>query len=182
MSNLQKAITAGLMHGIVIENKADYKQTGFAKKLKLNGVFENSISVNGLSMRQPMHRYIPYLFPMSSLIKEIEFGGERFVPLHILFGILCSSNYVGFEEIGAIIDFQIDDEWNHCMTMRNFDQELCFSYDNNTGAFMLMIDGECEFVSYQQELFDKLDEWHFNRRNISPDQFIEVNEDNNPYK
>lgn len=143
---LTKTLTHGLMHGLVIENKADYRQTGFAKKLKLNGVFENSISVNGLSMRQPMRRYIPYLFPMSSLTKEIEFKGERFVPI---------------------------DKMSEELKLNTI--EYCWIAANIHQPAFPMKDLRASVVEWMQKHM-------FNVEQLSPEEFIEVNETNNPYK
>ena len=114
----------------------------------------------------------PILRPLSDLTKEIEVNGEKFVPIEWLFyNLIEKSDIVQFEwkfkeDIKPI--FQIDDEWNHCVTFINhFQHELCFSFDSNTNSFMLGMLWDTSFgvewfnISNQYAMFNKLFEWHF---------------------
>lgn len=139
---LTKTLTAGLMHGLKVkdmyENKVLYidytSQTYDFKHVGLKLCIERN------------ERFKPFLFPMSSLTKEIEFKGERFVPYIELLRI-CNFD----------VDNMSDEELNH--------------YKDNCRDIELMMFFEVE----------KLIEWHFNVFGLSPEEFIEVNETNNPY-
>lgn len=112
----------------------------------------------------------PILRPLSDLTKEIEHNGEKFVPIEWLFNNLVDDtdvidfDYEFKEEIKP--SFQIDDGWNHCMTLINdYGHSVCFSYDSNSNSFMLGIESrpgvEWCMISNQYEMFQKLFEWHF---------------------
>ncbi len=112
----------------------------------------------------------PILRPLSDLTKEIEYNGEKFVPIEFLFNNLVDAadviefDYEFKEEIKPV--FQIDDGWNHCMSLKNdYGHILCFSFDSNSKSFMLGIESRpgvewCN-ISNQYEMFQKLFEWHF---------------------
>lgn len=110
----------------------------------------------------------PILRPLSDLTKEIDVNGEKFIPLVKLFYMLDSSNYVDFDgEITSDYELSIDDGWNHCLQFTYGENELCFSYGED--SFMLVVANtfnnmqsmDAQFVTRQLELFNKLFEWHF---------------------
>lgn len=108
------------------------------------------------------------LKPISKLVEEITYDGKTFTPLQELFYMVDSYNYVDYSEIleeGFITKFQIDDDWNHVMTITNNDASLEFCYDKWRQAFMLLAvtdDGlETLAVTPQYPLFKKLLEWGF---------------------
>jgi hypothetical protein len=112
----------------------------------------------------------PILSPLSDLTKEIEYNGEKFVPIEWLFIYLVDeSDVVEFDFTKGITPiFQVDDGWNHCISFKNdYGRDLCFSFDSNSNSFMLGLGWENEFgvewcmISNQYEMFQKLFEWHF---------------------
>lgn len=133
---LTKTLTAGLMHVLKgIHNGETHLLTG----VTTDEAYE---SLNVKRLKDNYHdlihfeEFTPYLLPMSSLTKEIEFKGERFVPMQMLFGsVTFWKNY---------IDKPLS-EWEHSKV-------------------------------------DWLIEHHFNVFGLSPDEYIEVNETNNPYR
>jgi len=117
-----------------------------------------------------VYQYITeiYLRPLSDLTKEIEHNGEKFVPIEWLFNNLVDATDVIEFEFGSNETpiFQIDDGWNHCMSLKNdYGYILCLSFDSNTKSFMLGIESrpgvEWCMISNQYEMFQKLFEWHF---------------------
>lgn len=134
MSNLKRTLIHGLEHGLKVEYKLR-DDSGF----RLDGMYdemEGQANVQG-SMIDWLHEFDfvkPYLFDLTDLTKEIEIGGQRFVPKEWL-----RLNYIG-ESMGLN-----PATWSH-------------------------------------RTIEKLCEWHFNCFNLSPDEFIQVDEINNPYK
>lgn len=117
---------------------------------------------NTVNSSYQVSEFKPLLRNLPDLTKEIEVNGERFVPIVELFKMLPSSNYVDYRGNFKYPQFQIDDEWNHCLSYETKQQDtLCFSFDSNSNSFMLMVNETIEFVSNQLALFQKLYEWHF---------------------
>lgn len=134
MSNLKRTLIHGLEHGLKI-----YNDNGFGKDLwgELEIISKTSVGIRyGKKAFKSLNinECTPYLFDLSSLTKEIEIGGQRFVPKEWL-----RMNYIG-ESMGL-----------------------------NT-------------ASWSHRTIEKLCEWQFNCFNLSPDEFIEVTDELNPYK
>lgn len=151
MSNLQKALTHGLMHGLKAHVRDSYVDGSHSdyRIAEIKGLdFENE-TVNARCADWNSNYLFedtkPILFPMSALTKEIEFKGERFVPIEVL----QSMNF-GWVKID--------------------DGELCCDVHNGMP------------LSDMSLFLDQLNMWHFNIFNLSPEEYIEVNETNNPYK
>lgn len=169
---LTKTLTAGLNNGLKVkdtyENKVLYidytSQTYDFKHVGLKLCIERN------------ERFKPFLFPMSALTKEIDFKGERFVPVVELAKLLFDEikwQDGGFELVeDNKVYFHSYESVNH----------FWFGYDR---LFMVDLNGEecmCGDLSEYILIFDFLHEHHFNVFGLSPDEYIEVNEDNNPYR
>ena len=105
----------------------------------------------------------PILFPTSALTKEIQLAnynnGEPFVPVEEIGKIHLGDKYNSF-------DFPKEDE--------NF-----IGFNSKYGGWSMYNFGD--FSSLPQWIIELLNRWHINYR-LSPDQFIEVTEEFNPYK
>lgn len=119
------------------------------------------------------------LRPISDLIKEITYDGKTFIPLQELFYMVDNTNYIDYSDVleeGFTTKFQIDDGWNHVMTLSNNDIKLEFSYDKWSQAFMLLAikDGGWDVlnVTPQYPLFKKLLEWEFDIELSNEDDVI----------
>ena len=140
MSTLQKTLTAGLMHGLKVQD--DFRKTcDLVIELTDRSFTENAREVR---LNYALTKgYIPFLFPMSALTKEIEFKGETFVP------------------IGRIYKK--------------------YKYTISEKTIELILENEDLFIC-PYGIIEWLIEHHFNVFGISPEEFIEVNETNNPYR
>ena len=118
---------------------------------------------------------MPILRPLD-LTKEIEHGGEKFVPIVELaktaFGYLDASK----------INFKAESSGNIYSCSLN--KILHFSLDSNDNSFIAIHNGKTVCVPKQLELFQKLISWHFDIYNlISKNQAIDINIlETNPYK
>lgn len=146
---LTKTLTAGLMHGLkgkhLVGDYGNFTLCQIILDNSLGDEYEKFLWRNDQDNSIRKFNCIPSLFPMSALTKEIEFKGERFVPIEVL----QSMNF-GWVKID--------------------DGELCCDVHNGMP------------LSDMSLFLDQLNMWHFNIFNLSPDEFIEVNETNNPYK
>lgn len=139
-------------------------------EIKINGIKKGSrkdevILLNDKVIPLYLHECQPNLRPLSQLIEEIEHNGERFVPIVELAKIgIDDSQYPDWSKI------RIEEKdkhqiplrlWFDCVNGRAYDFESWFFYLK--GAFFV----EChdEDVHYevrnQEQLFQKLYEWHF---------------------
>jgi hypothetical protein len=109
----------------------------------------------------------PLLRPLSSLIKEIEVDGKRFVPMVELADIaycdISDKNYKTAQDENSIgVSFNIENDENefthqvfaYSFTTKHFGRHLRVNPHQKHLA-------EVEFVLHQLELFEKLFEWHF---------------------
>ena len=99
----------------------------------------------------------PYLRPLSYLTKEIEHKGEMFVPVDF---------------------FEVTDDHRTCPIEQDHGntkviKDLKAIAKNNVGF-------DVQFLPLW--VVDQLRAWMFNVDNLSPDEFIEVTDENNPYK
>lgn len=173
--SLTKTLTAGLMHGLVCEI-LDYKIDYVGKQFDtIVGIHQWSkeghwclITEGGA--KPSFDRVKPILFPMSSLTKEIEFKGERFVPIYELAKLFHTVKPPAIEHYSDAVEHGY---YGAQCTCWNSVKEMRYSY------FQMPFG---EFItSAEHQIIEKLQEWHFNIYNLSPDEFIEVNETNNPY-
>ena len=119
------------------------------------------------------------LKPISDLINEMTYDGKTFIPLQELFYMVDSTNYIDYAEIfesGFTTKFQIDDDWNHVMTISNNGLKLEFNYDKWGQAFNLMAIKEdiWEYLSIspQYPLFKKMIEWGFDIELVNEDDVL----------
>lgn len=120
----------------------------------------------------------PYLFPTSALTKEIQLvnynNGEPFVPL-VEIARLCANKDFGVKTDTPLYFDENQVSYIHQDVRYEFIFDgVSFSYDWKGRVW-----NKC---SVNQLLgFELLHKFHINYR-LSPDQFIEVSEENNPYK
>lgn len=176
--NMIKTLTAGLMHGLKV-SKAE-GETIFT--LGYHEVMNERNPVRSISIAID-NNYKPYLFPMSSLTKEIEFKGKRFVPiveLYKLTGLDLNLRRKELEFYPTKFDVTGFGSVLYVNGVKSFETN-CFSKQGGNYPVSFLA-GKGRNIVNHYTLYEKLIEWHFNLHNLSPDQFIEVNETNNPYK
>jgi hypothetical protein len=117
----------------------------------------------------------PILYPLSDLTKEIEHGGEKFVPIVELAKIAWVDGYV---------DFKYQSLKEGTVFIAFSDKNNVFGYDSNTQSFFGAIDGKPCSVVNQLTLFETMVKYHFDIYNlISKNQAIDINTlERNPYK
>ena len=117
---------------------------------------------------------MPILRPLD-LTKEIEHGGEKFVPIVELAKIAWVDDDVDFK-------YQSLKEGTVFITFS--DKNNVFGYDSNTQSFFGAIDGKPCSVVNQLTLFETMVKYHFDISNlISKNQAIDINTlETNPYK
>ena len=116
----------------------------------------------------------PILFPLSSLTKEIEHNGEKFVPI---------------VELAKII-VDLPDRFPYCFETKVSSilqsEKHEFGYNHRGQSFHLFDRESMEFKPFpnQLELFQNLIEWHFDIAGlIEKGEAIDVNTlETNPYK
>jgi hypothetical protein len=105
----------------------------------------------------------PILRPLSDLTKEIEVGGDKFVPLYKLCkmqGFSMSNNW----------EYSFNTEFNIVAMMKS--EDWIFRYMNTEKSFWL--NGISDFNKKHQksqkqlQMFEKLYEWHFDIYNLIP--------------
>lgn len=160
-NNLQKTLCNGMMYGLKFKSRLlDEPQaiTGINidHKVNLIDVYSGSEDFHGEAIK-------PYLFDLTDLTKEIEFRGQRFVPLERLFIPEDHDMQIRFIRNDRILEF-----YTHYTGSEE--------YENH---YELYLD---EWWGWEFWIIDKLTEWHFNVFELSKDQFIRVTEELNPYK
>ena len=117
----------------------------------------------------------PILRPPSYLTKEIEHGGEKFVPIVELAKIAWVDGYV---------DFKYQSLKEGTVFIAFPDKNNVFGYDSNTQSFFGAIDGKPCSVVNQLTLFETMVKYHFDISDlISKNQAIDINTlETNPYK
>ena len=117
---------------------------------------------------------MPILRPLD-LTKEIEHGGEKFVPIVELAKIAW---------VDEDIDFKYQSLKEGTVFIAFSDKNNVFGYDSNTQSFFGAIDGKPCSVVNQLTLFETMIKWHFDLSDlISKNQAIDINIlETNPYK
>ena len=117
---------------------------------------------------------MPILRPLD-LTKEIEHGGEKFVPIVELAKIAW---------VDDDVDFKYQSLKEGTVFIAFSDKNNVFGYDSNTQSFFGAIDGKPCSVVNQLTLFETMVKYHFDISNlISKNQAIDINTlETNPYK
>ena len=127
--------------------------------------------------KSPIKFIKPILRPLSDLTKEIEVNGEKFVPMMELFMLIHDYHLVVINN-GKLdysdnnITYQIDDEYNHCITFKK--EETTLSYDKYEQRFNIT-QGWNDITFNYIEMHNKLLEWHFNVFNLPENLFVDIN-------
>lgn len=152
---LKRDLCARLMEGVKVKNQYGDVCTLVSVSNRLNSEFEYKES-GGRTDYSSFKGIKPYLFSTSALTKEIQIAnynnGEPFVPI-VEINRLASTN----KEVSQCI------EWGYS------EDHFLINVDYFIGGW------EVTFIT------DLLNRWHINYR-LSPDQFIEVTDEFNPYK
>lgn len=105
------------------------------------------------SVTYGLEHIIPLLLPLSSLTKEIEHNGEKFVPIIKLYAISNGLNWAKEVSLG-----NTNTEW-WCYHKNNIN--TVFGYNIDNGFYHRGLLEELVIVRNQLELWQKLYEWHF---------------------
>ena len=118
---------------------------------------------------------MPILRPLSDLTKEIEHGGEKFVPIVELAKIAW---------VDEDVDFKYQSLKEGTVFIAFSDKNNVFGYDSNTQSFFGAIGGKPCSVVNQLTLFETMISWHFDILGlISKNQAVDINTlETNPYK
>lgn len=100
----------------------------------------------------------PVLYDLSYLTKEIEHGGKKFIPMHILKNGGTDLNEYRFLE------------WKGYSVIDNEQHETC--YCPKTMSFYQFYMGDNRMCTDQYEKFQLLLKWHFNVFNLPETEFI----------
>lgn len=199
---LKRELCARLMEGVMMVNK-EVNKTYFNPLILKGFRDEDSIYLHGLSLPQKLSNHAPILFPTSALTKPIQIAsynnGEPFVPLRELHRLNELNEFSKNKEMlrRIFVDTVISCDFteNDGSTFSSDYAQLKYTVDTNMGtliysfgynATMRRFDARDEThkrplgVAYQLDMFDLLNRWHINYR-LSPDQFIEVTDEFNPY-
>lgn len=145
--------------------------------LRMNGIdMDMAWFTDGGRVGYSMVKFKPVLHPITCLNQEITVNGETFVPI------------VELAEIGEPVYFSEEnlfsrsDNGMYGCAWKKDENAYCFGFFPDTCSFFIKSDSnEYLFVTNQQRMFDKLNEWHINFR--LPDHlFVPVTETFNPYK
>jgi len=101
-------------------------------------------------------RYKPILHPLSDLIKEIEVGGERIVPI-VELAKISDSDFLKIDSLKSNYGL-------FGVKYYDTDDNICvFAYHSNNHSFAESYFSEniISISLHQLELFQKLFEWHF---------------------
>ncbi|WP_185246658.1 hypothetical protein [Chryseobacterium bernardetii] len=102
--------------------------------------------------------FIPVLYDLSYLTKEIEHEGRKFIPMHMLKNGGTDLNEYRFLE------------WKGYSAIDNEQHETC--YCPETMSFYQFYMGDSRMCTGQYEKFQLLLKWHFNVFQLPEDQFI----------
>lgn len=120
----------------------------------------------------------PILHPLSSLTKEIEINGEKFVPYIELFR--SKYNYIteggmplNSDDINIVFGTPLD---KNAPSFRIWHSNLAKSYTNISFSHL---SGKllCDY-----DVYEKLLEWKFNVFNLDESLYVKVTDEFNPYK
>ena len=122
----------------------------------------------------PIHHVRPFLRPMSDIVKEIEVNGKKFIPLLALLKIISTT-----EHEHKIVDIAFK-TYNMCGIISHAFVDYA-NETSNLGTLIYRFSYDLEFrrfghfdktrniplgVPFQVDLFDKLNEWHFDYRGL----------------
>ena len=99
----------------------------------------------------------PILRPLSDLIKEIEFGGEKFIPIERLLDIKTKIDwsYSDYLKVDKTVN-------EYRVTFNTNERKPWFGYRSDKNFFFsLDLYGNIKHVENQLELFEKMFEWGF---------------------
>jgi hypothetical protein len=182
IKHLATYLPYGLKLQYVVREKVE--KTGIIKSISHNEdeTHPTRVSISAMYNEEHIWMFKPILRPLSDLTKEIEYNGEKFVPLFELFKLINDYHLVDFDinYSEKNISFQIDDNWNHIMTFNDID--LQFGYDENDFIFHLTE----SFMNYSFnyiQMHEKLYEWKFDVFNLIENGLsVAVTDEFNPYK
>lgn len=140
------------------------------------GSIENAIvlKLNKGKQYSPIHHVRPFLRPMSDIVKEIEVNGKKFIPLLALLKIISTT-----EHEHKIVDIAFK-TYNMCGIISHAFVDYA-NETSNLGTLIYRFSYDLEFrrfghfdktrniplgVPFQVDLFDKLNEWHFDYRGL----------------
>ena len=120
------------------------------------------------------YNYIkPMLFPTSALTKPIRLAnynnGEPFVPIYELARLFHTISPDSIEDYTDAVEYGFYGA--QCTCWLSVKEGRCNYFQMPFGDFI---------TSAEFRIIEKLNQWHINYR-LSPDQFVEVTEENNPY-
>ncbi len=133
----------------------------------------NRIKIDGVCLHIDITGFKPILRQLSDLTKEIDYKGEKFVPIVELAKMALNQNV-------NPLRFHRDDDGYYVELNNN----VVFAYCYNQYCFGLYKYNELFTVTKQLQLFQKLIEWHFDIAGlIEKGEAIDVNKlETNPYK
>lgn len=103
--------------------------------------------------------YKPLLRPLSYLIKEIEFEGEKFRPMFKLLQLVSGQK----EILSETIEYSFDPEGKAYFIRVNYKGFfVILAYDLNDKSFRMIRNGKIFSINNQLEAFELLFKWHFN--------------------
>ncbi len=114
------------------------------------------------------HNAIPILRPLSDLTKEIEYNGERFVP------ILALLNYVRYGLDGLDTYYNDKDNLESYVISEYKNSISCYEKYNDDKTLNIATDHEIFFEPYY--IIEKLLEWHFDIFSLIPQNLaVDIN-------
>lgn len=176
-TNLQKTLYNGMLYGLKVglpENSDPQEVAKIGKDAVCLGV-----NTKCIEMWYKTESVKPFLFSLTDLTKEIEFRGQRFVPL-VELAKICHPGWpwhilrkYSAHEIYLFIDFDFDQT-----------PEYSFGLEKDTSIinFFSLREGEPRDTRNQQLAIDQLRAWMFNVDGLEEDQYIRITDDNNPYR
>lgn len=184
-----KHITPYLPYGLkveVLDYQCDYVGKQYDKAIGLHQwdtacKFWSVLTIGGA--KPDVKRVKPILRPLSDLTKEIEHGGETFVPLKRLFEMYDMNKFwedrpceiakaapiVSCEAIHYSKHIGSYSEVKYVQETSNMGDLVClFTYDWTRRRFTHRCEtmGQGYDVGYQIDMFDVLSEWHIDFRNL----------------
>lgn len=113
--------------------------------------------------------YVPILYSMDMLTKEIEHKGERFIPIEKLFDIETNLEWSKSGHIKA--EKGKDEYW---VRQKEEGRSFHFGYNAEKNYFYKIDSENCKQSVWKQlEMFQKLFEWHFNVFGLQESEYIQ---------
>lgn len=102
---------------------------------------------------------IPIMHPLSNLIKEIEFEGEKFRPMFKLLQLVSGQKDI----LSETIEYSFDPDGKAYFIRVNYKGFfVILAYDLNDKSFRMIRNGKIFSINNQLEAFELLFKWHFN--------------------